>query len=114
MNDRPIADAIKRIDNKLMKAFYEAGSAFIQAGKFGGKDPAFGIEPGTQEWARWMAYFAELGREPVQMAMARKGQTRSATMPAQWPEWFDTSWAAGRAKPLQAQIDPAPARGAAA
>jgi hypothetical protein len=54
------------------------------------------IEPGSNEWASWALYFDEVyGRRPAAMVLREKGMCKSFCVPAQWPEWFDTTFAMG-------------------
>lgn len=51
------------------------------------------IKPGTAEWQAWERYFVNhLGFEPWAMTAARLGQIEKMTVPAQWPEWFDSEF----------------------
>jgi len=60
------------------------------------------IKVGTQEWKAWERYFVgHLGFSP--WAMQRAGQQHLMgnfdavmTVPSQWPEWFDTEYAASK------------------
>ena len=62
------------------------------------KDQIFqAIEQGTTEWQSWEKYFKEyLGFEPLAMRRTRYNEQRSMTVPAQWPEWFDSSYMTGK------------------
>ena len=59
------------------------------------------IKPGTQEWMAWERYFTEhLAFRPwamrhVASAHLTENTGSAMTVPAQWPEWFDTSYSAG-------------------
>lgn len=83
-----MAEDYPKITNPAMRQFYERGLTFIQATGKG-----FPVKQGTEEWNRWAEYFRALGCEPYQMKMVRWKQLETMTMPAQWPEWFDTDWA---------------------
>lgn len=58
------------------------------------------IKPDTNEWRAWENYFRRhLGFYPFAMKHVVQqhlwGKTEAAmTVPTQWPEWFDTSYAA--------------------
>lgn len=86
----------EKIQNPTMKRFFEDGLAFIAKGSLTGKSPAFPVKFGTAEWAAWEQYFRDLRAEPYQMKMVRWKQMETMTMPAQWPQWFDSHWAAER------------------
>src|SRR4051812_41746757 len=52
------------------------------------------IEPGKPEWQAWERYFKDrLGFEPWAMKAVRTERIKAMTVPAQWPEWFDSSFA---------------------
>jgi hypothetical protein len=58
------------------------------------------IEPGSAEWGAWDRYFRDyLGFESLAMKRVRWGQSKwgSVTVPTQWPEWFDSEYAAQQA-----------------
>jgi hypothetical protein len=51
------------------------------------------IKLGSAEWQAWERYFIEhLGFEPFAMKRARAEEGREMTVPAQWPEWFDSGF----------------------
>lgn len=57
------------------------------------------IQPGTAEWMAWERYFiGYLGFCPWAMwhvaTQHKAGNPAEMTVPAQWPEWFDTSYVA--------------------
>jgi hypothetical protein len=68
------------------------GADFIKtANTAGGQDPCFAIRPGMLEFEKWSAYFArQYGQQPWEMRAAVNDPSRWVTVPAQWPEWFDT------------------------
>jgi len=54
------------------------------------------IVPGSAEWASWELYFnAVYGRKPAAMSLRELNMTKAFCVPAQWPEWFDASFAMG-------------------
>jgi len=61
------------------------------------------IKPGTQEWKAWERYFIDyLGFLPwamkhVGLAHLAEKTDAAMTVPSQWPEWFDTEYAATKA-----------------
>lgn len=56
------------------------------------------IQPETAEWNAWERYFVEfLGFYPWAMKHAMQGhqadkEGAAMTVPAQWPEWFDSRY----------------------
>lgn len=57
------------------------------------KDKRWTIRPGSEEWKMWERYFTGfLGFEPAMMKF-RDGRFNAMTVPAQWPEWFDSDYA---------------------
>lgn len=53
------------------------------------------IEPGSPEWQAWEKYFhSYLNFDPWIMGAVRAEQRMKMTVPTQWPEWFDTDYAA--------------------
>ena len=79
------------MDHKTKAAkFWKAALEHSQAHK-----SAVAIKPGTQEWSSWEAYFNHLGFKPAVMRMVEQNRTKHGefTVPAQWPEWFDQSYA---------------------
>lgn len=61
---------------------------------------ATAIKPEMAEWRAWESYFHHLGFKPSVMALIEQNRTKTGefTVPAQWPEWFDPTYA-GRALP---------------
>lgn len=54
------------------------------------------IDRGSPEFEAWATYFVKhLGWEPWALKAVRMGTIEAMTMPAQWPEWFDTSFKSG-------------------
>jgi hypothetical protein len=55
----------------------------------------YSLELGTPQWASWEAYFlAKLGTLPSEMTNFAAKFTRGVTVPAEWPEIFDSSYSA--------------------
>jgi hypothetical protein len=71
-------ESVPQLKNPKAMAFYTKGLGMMAG--------AFEISPGTPEWSAWEAYFATLGWFP--WVMRREAP---ATMPTQWPQWFDSS-----------------------
>lgn len=73
------------IKNPKMALFFEDAQAFIARDQ-----KPVAIRPGTPEWTAWATYLVQrCGSLPVAMRMVERGQLETATMPAQWPHWFD-------------------------
>ena len=54
------------------------------------------IMPGSDEWASWEVYFDSVyGQRPAAMKLREANMCKHFTVPAQWPEWFDSSFAMG-------------------
>ena len=52
------------------------------------------IARGSPECEAWAKYFAGyLGWEPWGLRAVLSGEIHQMTVPAQWPEWFDTDYA---------------------
>lgn len=85
-------ETLGKIKNPVARRFFQAGKAFIEV-----NGPPFALEPGTAECAAWGRYFDRIGWCPVafrEMQVATQdGAKRMMTVPAQWPEWFDTGHA---------------------
>jgi hypothetical protein len=67
-------------------------------------EPLTIIRLGSAEWQAWERYFREyLGFEPVVMKRINIDQNKekAMTVPTQWPEWFDSEYAA---KDTQARL----------
>jgi len=76
----------REIQDPKMKAFFDQALEHLAASP----KTATAIKQGTPEWSAWGAYLIDrVGYLPVAMKMVEKGQLESATMPAQWPHWFD-------------------------
>lgn len=76
----------KEIENPKMRQFFEDGMAFIKRDQ-----KPVSIRPGTPEWTAWATYLVQrVGHLPWAMRAVEKGQAETATMPAQWPHWFDS------------------------
>lgn len=81
----------------ITKENYDARAmAFIQReGTDKNKLPT--ISPGSPEFAAWERYFQDhLGFRPWALKAVKWGEIEKMTVPAQWPEWFDTNYAGGR------------------
>ena len=80
--------SLSKITNPVARRFYEQGRAFIRA-----HNSAYAIEPGTPECEAWAKYFQRIGWAPIvfreMMELSKAGATKSTTVPAQWPEWFE-------------------------
>jgi hypothetical protein len=52
------------------------------------------IEPGSAEWASWELYFDSVyGQRPAAMRLREASMCKHFCVPAQWPEWFDSTFA---------------------
>jgi hypothetical protein len=52
------------------------------------------IQPETPEFNAWLRYFDDhLGWRPYALRLFIDGRAKAFTVPTQWPEWFDTSFA---------------------
>lgn len=72
-------------DAHPLKAYYRLASASASKVE---------ISPRTAQWAAWERYFDETcGVRPATMEMRRRGQIKAFTVPAEWPEHFDTRFA---------------------
>lgn len=79
----------------ITKETYDARAmAFVQReGTDKNKLPT--IAPGSPEFGAWEAYFRDhLGYQPWALKAVKSHQIERMTVPAQWPEWFDTDYAA--------------------
>lgn len=55
------------------------------------------IQLGTPECEAWATYFAKhLRWKPWALRALQAGNIQGMTVPAQWPEWFDTSYSAAQ------------------
>ncbi len=52
------------------------------------------VEPGTEQFASWVRYFDWKGWQPFALRQISKKAIFGMTMPTEWPEWFDASFAA--------------------
>lgn len=46
----------------------------------------------SEEFKAWWRYFNHVGFKPHMLAMAERRLIKTIVTPAQWPEWFDTSY----------------------
>lgn len=55
----------------------------------------YSVKPGTDEFNAWADYFDRVvGARPLTMkAAAAQPNHPPITMPTQWPQWFDSSYA---------------------
>lgn len=81
-------------DNRITPGnFWERGRAMIAAMFPDGGAPI--IRLGTAEYEAWAKYFVNhLHWTPWALRALRTHQIDAMTVPAQWPEWFDTDYAA--------------------
>jgi len=82
------------ITNPKLAVFFSRGMEFIAEKKAQGTDPCEAITPGTREWNAWGCYFRDyVGAYPAAFRNVEKGRLESFTVPAKWPEWFDSGYA---------------------
>ncbi len=56
------------------------------------------IRLGTDEYEAWASYFQDhLQWKPWALGALQQQKIQEMTVPAQWPEWFDTSYSSGGA-----------------
>lgn len=73
--------------------FWSRGLTMIQTMFPEGGAPV--IWPGSPEFDAWRTYFLDhLRWRPWALEATAKGDIVGMTVPAQWPEWFDTDYAA--------------------
>lgn len=73
--------------------FWEKGRAMISQ-MYPENAPT--IKLGQPECEAWVKYFEKhLGWRPWALKALQAGNIQAMTVPAQWPEWFDTSYAKG-------------------
>lgn len=61
------------------------------------------IKAGEPEFAAWGDYFQRtIGALPLAFQMAMSDPNRAFMVPAQWPEWFDTTAALDAPEPVRA------------
>ena len=78
-------------DRITRENFFARGLATIEAT---GQAAAFDL--GSAEHEAWARYFdAHLRWRPWALSALERRQIEMLTMPTQWPEWFDTNYAAG-------------------
>jgi len=76
----------KEIENPKMRQFFDDALAFIARDK-----KSVSIKLGTPEWTAWATYLMQrVGHLPWAMKAVEMGRAETATMPAQWPHWFDS------------------------
>lgn len=76
----------KEIENPKMRQFFGDALAFIARDK-----KSVSIKAGTPEWTAWATYLMQrVGHLPWAMKAVEAGRAETATMPAQWPHWFDS------------------------
>lgn len=86
-----MSNVVQMPDRITKENFYARGQAFVSA-LDGVELPA--IRPGSKEWLEWERYFRDhLGWVPWAMTAAMNGQIQAMTVPTQWPQWFDRSFA---------------------
>ena len=80
-----------KFQNPKMRDFFRKGLESIRATK----SPCT-IKPGEPEFAAWVDYFdRHIGARPHVLKVVIDDRTGKLafTVPAQWPEWFDTDYA---------------------
>lgn len=76
----------KEIENPKMRQFFDDALTFISRDK-----KSVSIKHGTPEWTAWATYLMQrVGHLPWAMKAVEAGRAETATMPAQWPHWFDS------------------------
>lgn len=91
-----LKDEIQKMNfpNRKAGEFHRRAAEFIEKQKATGNPNLAIIKPKTDEWSAWERYFRWYGWEPKAWTMVRKGgDLATITLPAQWPEWFDTEFA---------------------
>lgn len=95
-------------DRRTIEGYYAQAQAFAAKSRsMGGASPAVMISPKSDEWGSWgMYYLRTYGRLPALYRMCVTGLVKEFCVPARWPEWFDTGYAAGPdARPSKAERD---------
>lgn len=85
--------------NPKAAEFYRQAAAFVKQAKLSGKTSLTPIKRDSDEFRAWEDYFRVQGWEPVAFEMVRRKALPSVTVPAQWPQWFDTSFALSERRP---------------
>lgn len=74
------------IQHPGLRAFFAKATLHIQQTN----SPCI-IRQGEPEFAAWVDYFDRVvGQRPIVLQAAIANQERVFTVPAKWPEWFDT------------------------
>lgn len=73
------------------KAYWDKAKAFVTAN--GGPETWNLINAANPEFEAWVRYFASQGWEPWMMRQLRQGTIEHISVPAKWPEWFDSDYA---------------------
>lgn len=80
------------------EAFFKMGEAHILRAKATGVNSCMAIHPDDPEWSAWVTYFRNhLGWTPAVVRMVENHSAPSMTVPCQWPEWLDSSYASNAA-----------------
>lgn len=78
-----------KIESPKMREFFLRATAYIRADQ-----SQVAIKSTDPEFVAWGEYFERVvGALPVAYRMAGKDDQRAFTAPAQWPEWFEASYA---------------------
>lgn len=94
-----ITDMAKKMKHPKAKAYWTKAEAHCAD-----LDKWFAVERDSKEYEAWSRYFDRLGWEPRHWRDLRKneddetGRIDMFLVPAQWPEWFDTTFAGRHAE----------------
>ncbi len=80
---------INQISDPKMREFFLRGMVYIRQ-----MQSQRAIKNTDPEFVAWGEYFERvIGEFPVAYRMAARDPNRAFTVPAQWPQWFEASYA---------------------
>lgn len=80
---------LNQIQNPKMREFFLRATAYLRQ-----TQSQCAIKSDQPEFVAWGEYFDRVvGARPVAYRMAAADGNRAFTAPAQWPEWFEASYA---------------------